>query len=178
MKISELLNYTSKKYKTDKLLAEKFYLGLGSKPDSVSTANANYVWIRQSPRQEWKVYKKLNSHEEAIAVAKRMRMAVQAELAVGDSKQPLMYADGTPVNSDFGTSRTDNNEYPNSEIGVLKFLKNNSTINTAGAMAREDRQVPGTWIVRTRSGNVRVDLRNKTYSELSESMFSFKKKIC
>jgi hypothetical protein len=163
------------KKEATQLLAEKFFLNIGGKPQEVSTADANYVWTRPNPRADWKLYKKQSSHEEAMAIAKRLRMAVQQEVAVGNSKQPLMYPDGTPINSDFGTQKTDNESYPNSEIGAIQFLKKNSTINTAGAMAREDRQVPGTWIVRTRTGNVRVDLNNKTFSELSESLS--KKKI-
>jgi hypothetical protein len=162
---------------TEQLLAEKFFLNIGGKPQEVSTVDANYVWMRANPRVEWKVYKKQSSHQEAMAVAKRMRMAVQADVAVGNSKQPLMLPDGTPVNSDFGSQKTDNAQYPNSEMGALQFLKTNSTLNLAGAMAREDRQVPGNWIVRTRTGNVRVDLNNKRFSELNESVRVPKKKV-
>lgn len=148
-------------------LAEAFRLRLGDKDLSNPTGNSNYIWIKQNNGSDWEKYRKQASESEAISVAKRMRMAIQADVAIGNSTQPTMYPDGTLVKSDFGTERTSNEEYPNSATGALQFLRKNSTYNISGAIATQDKQVPGAWIVRTRSGNVYVNLTNKTFNAMS-----------
>lgn len=160
-------------------LAEKFYGGLSTDYASPSLGNLVYIWVKKNGK--WNCFKQAGSPEEAKAVAKRMALATQNETAVGNENNPIMSADGKPLDNTYtqGGQTSPNDigqiDFQDSAQGAIQCLRAKG-INTAGAVARPYEGIKGKWVVRHRGGETIVDIMHNQIQNLKEAVF-FKKPV-